>query len=312
VARSLPRRTGSALAWLGLLLAVSIAGAGLVVALDHPRTEGGRPELTAVAHATLAPRLADLDAAMAELAGRAEAVSTSGREVLGMLRTLDVDAVDAALAAGTLEAGPLEAALSAVRTVRSGLLMGIDPARLPGSDVDRIAAVDVAVEAAGDVPSAWTAIAAAAGGPVDLLRSLDEHDRLVVAATTAGRQERWSDALDLMADAGRALRRATAVRDSAASAGRDVTTLDDWLARSSDFDAALVALYSELLGTGGIRTSTVEALLDRVDAAQDALPGDRDALVVIVSDLATTDITRLLLRVEDARAAIERAIGTLD
>ena len=61
--RGVPR-----IAWFLVLLIVSIAGAGLILSVDHAPTEEGRPELTARGHDLVAPRLAAMDVDLQQLA----------------------------------------------------------------------------------------------------------------------------------------------------------------------------------------------------------------------------------------------------
>ena len=58
----------------------------------------------------------------------------------------------------------------------------------------------------------------------------------------------------------------------------------------------------------GTTTTASQAALDRVNAAQESLPTDQAAMVIIISDLAGPTITPVLLSMESARGALEAAV----
>lgn len=300
------------LAWLGLLVVVAVAGAGLVLSLDHPRTDVARPELTARAHAQLAPRLAFFEADMARLAAAAELLSTSGREVLSGLRAQDPTATIDAIDAGDTSMPDVTGTAASMRAARPGLLTGIARERLPAVDLVRIEAIDAAITASGDLPSAWAAITAASVTPIALLRASGEHDRHITDALTAAHGGRFADAVSAVQAAQSELDAMGVIRDGADRRGLDVTILDGLLERTRAFDDALLFLYALKLDSGGADTPDTIAALEAVNAARDALPADDSAIIVIVSDLGGADVTPALLRIERARGTIDAAAGTVD
>ena len=302
------RRATMLAAWLGLILIVSIAGAGLILSLDHPPTDEGRPELTYRGHAIVAPRLATMDHDLQLLADAADGVAAAGRETLTRLRALDTVRVDQALTAGAAAATDAAAVRDRLLVARATLLDGTGLTQLPTADRSRIAAIDSALIAVGELQSEWEQVALTASGPLDLLRSMAAHDASVVAATDAGVAGDWATALASLSEAQRLLVPAHAVRDQARKAGRDVSTLTDLLDRLDTYDSALTDLYASLQASNGTQTPASEALLEQVNAAQQSLPADQTAMVVIISDLAGPTITPVLLAIETARGALESAI----
>ena len=255
--------------WLLLVLVGSLAAAGLVVSLDHPPSGDARPELTARDAAILAPRLAELEPSLVRLSAAAQALTAAGRQTLVATRALDPDAVAAALDAGDVALGELLPAADAVRRRTPDLLEGLGGGEwLPVEDRDRVVAIGTAAAGVDALSGAWAEVAAATVAPMRLLATLRAHDAAVVAAAEHGRGERYADALASLDDADAALLRAIAVRDDADRAGRDVATLDGLLLRLADYDAALRALYRELLASGGVRTPKVDAALAAVTATQ--------------------------------------------
>ncbi len=303
------RRVPLVLAWLGMVLVVSVAGAGLILSLDHAPTEEGRPELTAKGHAIVAPRLALIDADVEQLAAAGDAIAAAGRDTLTSLRGLAVDATNAALAAGDSAITDLGAITDRLATGRATLLDGTALTALPASDRVRIGTIDSALAAASQLPGYWQQVVVAGSGPLDLLLSMQTHDATVLAATASGRDGKWADALATLDQAKRQLVPAHAIREVARRAGADVATLDDLLDRVDTYDAALVDLYSSLRDSGGETTATTRAALDRVNAAQQSLPTDQTAMVVVMSDLVGPTITPILLSIESTRGALASAIA---
>jgi hypothetical protein len=306
---SLSRRVPFILAWLGMMLIVSVAGAGLILSLDHVPTEEGRPELTAKGHAIVAPRLAALDADVKQLAVAGDAIAAAGRDTLTRLRALDVDATNAALTAGDTAIADLGAIIERLATERAALLDGTSKNALPASDRLRIGTIDSALAAASQLPGYWQQVVVAGSGPLDLVQSMQTHDATVLAATASGRDGKWADALTALVQAKRQLVPAHAVREVANKAGADVSTLDDLLDRLDTYDTALVELYTGLRDSGGQTNATTRAALDRVNAAQESLPADQTAMVVVMSDLVGPTITPILLSIESARGALAAAIA---
>ncbi len=304
------RRVGSAVAWLVMLCIVGIAGAGLILTLDHAPTEEGRPELTARGARIVEPRLAAIDADMLQAAAAGDDIAAAGRQTLTRLRSLDPQRVDAALTAGDTAVADLVAARDRIVAARATLLDGTTSTALPAADRVRIGAIDSAIAAVGELPGYWDQVRFAASAPQELVEDLAAHDARVVAATDAGRAGQWADALARLSNASRYLGLAQAVRETAHQQGLDVTTLDDLLDRLATYDTALTDLYSALQASDGRTTRASSAAEARVNTAQAELPQDQTALVVIVSDLAGPTITPTLLSIESARGALEAVLDS--
>ncbi len=302
-----PRRR--AVLGLGLLVLAAVAGTALVLTLDHPPTETGRPELTARDHALLAPRLADVDAGIDRIVAEAATLATAGREVLTRSRALDTDAADAAIATGSQASAAIAGLREDLIKRREVMTAGVDLARVRDSDRTRIATVDRALLGVTQLPVAWVAVVGAAADSLDLVRSIQAHDAKVADATAAARADDLPGALAALSDARRLLVPAHAVRRSAEEAGADVSTLVDLLARLDAYDAALERLYTLLVASNGAVTDGIRAAYAQVEAAQASLPLDDDALRVIVSDLAGPAITAALVDIEAHRGLLADAVA---
>ena len=231
-------------AWVALLVIGSIAAAGLVVSLDHPASGDDRPELTARDAAILAPRLTAITPGLDGMAAAATALSAAGRGALVALRAGDAVALPVALDDGDRALTFLGDAARDVRTLAPGLLDGLgEGSGLPAADRARVAAVDAAIAAVEPLGAAWDALGAATLVPAAVMGAVGRHDAAVVAATAAGREERYADAVDALASAGDALTHATAARDRAASAGHSTDALDGLLTRLAAREAALRDRY---------------------------------------------------------------------
>ena len=296
---------------IGALVLISLGGSGLVTALDHPVGDATRPELTARNDALVGRRLALVREPAARAQREVDALTETARDVLTALPRLDVAAARAGLSEGDASVAGIEAALGALRAARAEVASGIDLERLSERNRARLARIDEAVTSLAPVAGAWTSLAAAAAGGIDLLERLQAHDRLTFEATEAGRDEAFALALRRLDEAAEALAGIDRLRDALEDEA-DVTTLDGWLVRARDYDAALRRLY-ELLGeTRGVVTDEVREANEVVDRAQAALAPDTTALSVIVSDVAGAPVTEAFVSIEAARGSLAAAIAALD
>jgi hypothetical protein len=302
-------RLGRGIFWLGVVLVISVAGSGLVLALDHPQTDAGRPELTARGDVIVGPRLVAMGPALSGLADAADALAKHGRDALIHLRGQQIDLARADLVAGDQVAGQVGTLAATVKAARDTLLDGTTRNPIGTANQDRIAQIDAALTAAVRIPGSWAGLAAAAPSPILVLESLAAHDVLVVQATDAARASDWSTALQRLTDATVPLGRASTISTQLKGRGFDVSTLDGWILRLSDYDAALAKLYTLLQASSGVMTGTSSAALVAVNRAQAALPPDTTGLTVIVSDIGGQRITQALLEIERARRAIGLAAG---
>ncbi|MEA2623045.1 MAG: hypothetical protein QOH61_1955 [Chloroflexota bacterium] len=300
-------RVGGGVAWIVFVVAVAISGAGLALALDHPQTDAGRPELTARGDGLVAPRLAALHPALAELTAAVEDLATHAREASSHLRRRETAEVRSALAAGDASLVGVAVASSRVDAGRRALLDGTSIVALGETTRASVEHLDGALLAARQIPDAWAGIAGGATLPITVLDALTEHDRLVLAATEAARAADYKTAQTRLVEARGALDRARQTAVRAANAGRDATTLTDWIVRSANYDDALTGLYALLIQTGGTVTPEATAALAAVDRAKQALPKDTSALVIIVSDLGGGQVTLGLIELDRLRGAITLA-----
>ncbi len=139
---------------------------------------------------------------------------------------------------------------------------------------------------------------------------LQRHDELVFAAIQQAHAAKYAAAVRTLAEAGAQLDQARQTRD-ALEAEADVSTLSTYIDRMSASDQALVALYAELQGTGGRMTAAGERFVAKVAAAQQLLPPDTRALVVIMGDIAEAGLDQAAIAIEQARGDLGDAVAAL-
>lgn len=308
-ARSLPLLRG--LGWLAVALLVAVSGAGLVVAIDHPATGTGRPELTARGDRSFAAARPPVREALGTLAAATEGLARAGREAAAALRARDAVAARTRIAEGESALTTATTAAGDLAAVRDDLLRAVGGARLGVANRERLETIQAAIEAAARLPEAWSGVAAGATTAALLTDPLAAHDQHVLEAAAAAREERYSEALEALVRAEDRLQIARLQRDRL-PATLDHPTLDEWLVRSADYSAALESLYSVLEASGGEFTAEAEEALAVVEQAQAALPADGGAWVVIVTEIAEPVMTQGLIGIERARGVLTEASSALD
>jgi tetratricopeptide (TPR) repeat protein len=294
--------------WTAVLVLVALGGAGLATAADRQPTDETRPELTWRAEQVGRPWIQSMASQLFAVEEELGTLSGAGREALVSLPGLDPAQIEAALAEGDASSRRLEELLVSLMDMRDQQLEDVQDGRLSLASQKLLAAIDEAIAVADPVPLVWEDIAADARRVTQLLDALVRHDSLVFRATTAGRQERFSQALELLDQADEPLADAQALRDQLAEYA-DVDTLDELLRRYAEYDAALYALYDEILRSGTQDSDEVRRLLEEVERAQDALPADTSALRIVVAEAAGPAVAEGLITIEEARGVISDAVG---
>lgn len=293
--------------WTLVLVLTALGGAGLAVAADRQANPVQRPELTWHADAVAQPWIDALAADLEAVRARASALSTAGRDVLGQVQALDLPAANAALAAGDEASAALETLIAAAADRSAQADAALQRWRLGPQAAGLLDRLDLAISAAQELPTDWAGLAADARPVVALVDALGRHSALAFQATSAGRDARWADALDLLSQADAALAEASAQRDLVAKVA-SVETLDDLLSRNGAYDTALAAMYIYLRGGGAQSGATFRALQIAIDQAQAALPDDNGVLAVIVGEAAGTPIADALVAMEEVHGTINDAL----
>ncbi len=304
------RRSAVAVAWLALAVVIALGAAGIVTALDHLPGSSGRPELTWTADRAIEP---ELDAASADLVALADAVGVLGEEGRGALAALvarDAAALGEAIDAGTAQldvieaaAGGLRARLEAMPLAAPGRTIRYSPATLARYD-----ALVAALPVVAPLRPAWERLAGGVVPAIELTGHLLAHDELAGEAIRFGGAGSYRSAIDRIDRAAAELEAARTIRDRLA-ATVDVATLDEWISRNADYDAAVRALWDALRRSGGRVTDAVRTAAARERAAKELLPADARALVIILGDVARGGLNQAVIAIEQARGQLLDALA---
>jgi hypothetical protein len=304
------RRSAVAVAWLALAVVIALGAAGIVTALDHLPGGSGRPELTWTADRAIAP---ELDAASADLAALADAVGVLGEEGRGALAALvarDAAALAAAIDAGTAQldvieaaAGGLRARLEAMPLAAPGRTIRYSPATLARYD-----ALVAALPVVAPLRPAWERLAGGVVPAIELTGHLLAHDEVAGEAIRFGGAGSYGSAIDRIDRAAAELEAGRTIRDRLA-ATVDVATLDEWISRNADYDAAVRDLWDALRRSGGRVTDAVRTAAARERAAKELLPADARALVIILGDVARGGLNQAVIAIEQARGELLDALA---
>ena len=94
------RRAAFTVVWLLIVAVIAVGAAGLVAAMAHQPGTASRAELTLEGDQTAAPRLAEVQGDLANLATDVKQLGELGRGALGALVAVDPTALDSAVADG--------------------------------------------------------------------------------------------------------------------------------------------------------------------------------------------------------------------
>jgi hypothetical protein len=294
-------------AWSVAVVVIGLGVGGAGAAMNPVPDQTTRPELFAPAERALAPALAALTADIDALDVPVEGLATTARAAL-----VDLSATDAAALQRDLSSG--DALVVQIGSLAARVQADIDA--LPyheGTDLlgaateARIAASLDAVDAALPLTDLWSRLSASTVPTTTLTTALAAHDAQTFAAVQKGAAGDFAGALEGLAAAGAQLDTAQAVRDQIRKTV-DTSTLDQWIARNRAYDAALVSLYKDLVASKGKPTAALAREGAAVEAAQQLLPPDTRALIVIIGDLAQGGLNQAAIAIEEARGALADAV----
>lgn len=158
-ARSGTARVLRGLGWIVATVLIAVGGAGLVVAIDHPATGSGRPELTARGDAAFAAAMPAVRDALERLGSAADALAESGREAASALRAGNASAARAHIADGEGTLATARVAADDLAAARDELMRRVGDARLGAAAQQRLASVQASLDAAAQLPDAWGGVA---------------------------------------------------------------------------------------------------------------------------------------------------------
>ncbi|HXQ96606.1 MAG TPA: hypothetical protein VN800_06755 [Candidatus Acidoferrales bacterium] len=297
-------------AWLIAAAFVALAGAGLVVSADHLPGDSTRPERTWAQDVPFQARIRGLGPRYDALSGNVGTLGDTARNALVDLVAGRGDLLAADLAQGDRLLPSIDAQVTSLDGTLDAVAASTWTGRLGDQSEAMLAAARAALQTTGPLSAQWHALADGALPAILLTGVLQRHDDLVFAAIQQAHAEKYAAAVTTLAEAGAQLDQARQTRD-ALEARADVSTLSTYIDRMSAYDQALTALYSNLRERDGKMTAAGERLVAKVSAAQQLLPPDTRALVVIMADIAQAGLNQAAIAIEQARGDLGDAVAAL-
>jgi hypothetical protein len=301
-----------AIAWLLAVLVIALGAAGVVAGMDTPRPDGGdRSGRNARGDGAANAALDAIEADMRALSADVAALGEQGRAIIASLAGNDTEVATAATERGTQLVDDITSRTEAIRDELAAVpLIGTPAAEyeLSRSTADRHAAYLGALDATDGLGEAWTRLTVGSLAASRMSELLAAHDAAVVAAAEAGRDADYAIALERLDEADAAIAGAKQLRDQLA-ATVDVTTLDQWLARSADYDVALRKLYTAVQRSKGRINAAVRSAMRAEARAQARLPPDTRSLVLIMSDIGRGGINAAAIDIETAGNDLEEVLA---
>lgn len=300
--------------WLLLAAGLAFGSAGMAAVTQPQPVTGHRPELTWAADRELS---AKLDAAVRDLVllnGDVDVLSQMAREVLTDLVQIDQAKLTQAWDGGSsavdsiyARAGDLDTRLicnpwDATRDLE--LSKTYDPAL-----VDRYHHICLAVASVAPLRGEWESLVAGSQTAMSLATDIGTHDQVGTSALQLATQGRYPEALAKLASASSAISDATSTAADLAKV-LDVSTLQDWLSRTTGWDNAARILWQSVIGSKGVITPQVTAAIKVEKAARALLPDDNAVLQVVMDELAGNLIPQGI-SIENSRGAFASALSDL-
>jgi hypothetical protein len=304
-------------AWLGVAALFALGAAGLTTGVGGRPGSAQRAELTWAGDVALEGALdaatADVEALATDIAGLTDA----SRTALAALVATDLDLLESAVVDGDRRLTAAAAEASAIRARLLGLPYVVPTAAdplPPATELTlseptraRYLALYDALDATTGLPAAWARFSSGSVAAQHLTTLLLDHDASTAEAAARGRAGEYEAALLALDTSDAVIREGRTRRDQLANTV-DVTTLDEWLDRNADYDAALRALYVALRESGGRVTDEVRAGFEAEQAARERLPPDTRGLTVILAEIARGGLNEAAIGIEETRGRLNTAL----
>jgi hypothetical protein len=301
---------GLAIVWLFAAALIAFGAAGVVAGMDTPAADGtDRTGRTGRGDALADASLDAIEADLHTLSASVGSLSEQSRTILASMASNETDAVDSTTATGTQLVAAITAQTDAIQDALAQVPIVDSRAaayELSPETIERYQGYVDGLKTTETIESAWTSLTVGALSANRLSALLAAHDQAVVDAAAAGRKAQYPTALKHLDDADTAIADAKTLRDRL-KATVDVSTLDEWLDRSGDYDVALRALYEAV--RRGASTTTIAAAVRKEQAAKDRLPPDTRSLVLIMADIGQGGINDAAIDIEQAKADLDEALA---
>jgi hypothetical protein len=300
--------------WLALAALLALGSAGIVAATDQPPGNGIRPELTYDADKALSARL---DAAVRDLATLDDDVVTLGDQARVLLADLsEVNAVglETAYGKGDRSVMEIQAGAAGLDTrLECGAWTSAREADLARTYdrtlIDRWRQVCVSLGSVSPLADDWAAMKNGAQVAMQVVDDINGHDSTAANALQLATQGRYPEALATLHNASVSLAGAQRIATSLATVA-DVSTLNEWLKRTADMDAALALLWQTMIDSNGRVTPQVTAALKGVTDAKALLPDNTGIVQIVLYELAG-NLTSHGISIETAKGQLAAALAGL-
>ncbi|MFI5259431.1 MAG: hypothetical protein ACHQ01_07485 [Candidatus Limnocylindrales bacterium] len=300
--------------WLVMAAGLALGSAGIVAAVEHSPSTGARPELTWGADQVLSTRLSSAVRDLARLKDNVDSLGEMARQTLSSLADVnqlglqsawdqgssDLNSIDAGAAnlSSQLQCGSWDA------TLQDALIRTYGPAL-----VDRYHQVCLAIASVTPLHDDWQAMVDGSKTAIRVANDIENHDSTAADALQLATAGRYADALATMTGAAQDIADATSIATDLAKV-TDVSTLSEWLDRTTQMDDALTTLWQAMVDSKGVVTKQVTAALTNVNDAKALLPNDASVMQVVLYELAG-DLTSHGISIETARGALANALAAL-
>jgi hypothetical protein len=301
-------------AWLVLAAGLALGSAGAAAAMAPAPTGANRPELTWGADKALQARLDAAARDLVLLKDDVDQLGTMTRQTLSSLAQVNSVSLSAAWDGGAT-------ALNGIQTRAASLAKSlecspwdetrdVELSKLYSADLIVLwKAVCAAVATTAPLPNDWNALVTGSRTAIQVATDINSHDSIAAEALQLATAGRYSDALTKLAEAASSIADATAIATALAKV-TDVSTLQNWLERTTAMDTALRTLWEEMVASKGRVNAKVTAALKGVAEAKAKLPDDASVLQVVLYELAGR-LTVNGISIETARGRLASTIDTL-
>jgi hypothetical protein len=302
------------LGWLALAVGLAFGSAGIVAAAQPSPSTGARPEITWGADQVLS---AKLDAAVRDLVAvhdDVDSLDQMARQTLSSLAQLDQSGLKSAWDQGSNDVNSIDAGAADLNnrlqcgawdsTLQVDLVKSNSPAM-----VDRYHQVCLAVASVAPLHDDWVAMVDGSQTALQVANDIETHDSLAADALQLATQGRYPEALTKLSGASALIADASSIAAELAKV-TDVSTLTEWLSRTTQMDDALQLLWQTMIDSNGKVTIQVTAALRAVNDATALLPNDNSVLQVVLQEMAG-NLTSNGISIETARGALANALSDL-
>jgi len=302
------------LGWLALAFGLALGSAGVVAASEHSPSSSGRPELTWAADQALTTRLDDSVRELALLNQDVSSLSTQARATLSSLTDVNEVTLKAAWDAGANDLNSIDAEAADLNTMLDCATLAATSATTLAEEyspdlVNQYQLVCAAVASVAPIDGDWQAMVDSSKTAFEVVDDIESHDSIATEALQLATQGRYPDAIAKLDEASSAIADATAIANSLAQV-TDVSTLQTWLTRTTNWDDAARLLWQTTIDSKGLITIQVTAALKDESAARALLPDNNSVLQVVLYEIAG-NMTSDGISIETARGALGGALNAL-